>query len=83
MNKSFLKNKSKALQEAEQEYLKLGLQLKELSRGKIAEKFSISKSSVTAVYQLDLDDFVLIGELLKERRKMVERREFLRRSYLV
>jgi len=82
MNTNFLKDKSQALHEAEQEYLKLGLQLKELSRGKIAEKFSIPRSSVTAVAQLDIDDFILIGELLIERRKMVERRAFLRRSYL-
>ncbi len=83
MNTEFLKQKSQALCDAEQEYFKLGLQLKELSRGRIAEKFLIPKSAVTAISRLAIDDFELISELLKERRKMVERREYLRRAYLV
>jgi len=82
VRREFLKQKSRALIDAEQEYLKLGLQLKELSRGKIAEKFLIPKSAVTAISLLDIADFVLIGDLLVERRKMVERREYLRRAYL-
>ena len=78
MNREFLKEKGQVIRDAELEYEKLGLQLNELTREKIAEKFEVNPNAITTIAGLELEDFLLIGELVIERERMVARRKVLR-----
>jgi hypothetical protein len=83
MDKVFLQEKNLKVLELKQEYENLGMQLKELTREKIAEKFLIQPYAVTAIFNLDSDDLALITELVKERNKMLARRKVLRKTNCV
>jgi hypothetical protein len=81
MTREFIKMNAQIVSDAKNEYKALGLQLKELTRAKIAEKFLIHSLVVTAVALMSEDDYRLIGELIKERQKMIKRRKELREQY--
>lgn len=61
------------------EYLKLGRELENTTRYKLAEKFNVSICGMALLRQLTIDDFILLKEVLDDRAKTVERRKFLRR----
>jgi len=60
------------------EYEKLGKELDQTTCKAIARKFEIHYSAVTSLLRLDDDDIRLIREIMKERRRIMKRREELR-----
>ena len=69
---------SDKVQSAHSEYLKIGLELKQLTVKAIAAKFDINHLAVTSIRRLDDDDLRLIRELIKERERLLLRRAELR-----
>jgi len=75
----FRRTESPSYKAAVEEYQKLGAELDNTTRYKLAEKFGVSAASMGLLRQLTIDDFKLLKAVLDDRTKTVERRKFLRR----
>lgn len=60
------------------EYQKLGSELKETTRTKLAEKFGLSVHLLTGINRIKIEDLILIKKILTDRKKSMNRRAELR-----
>jgi len=70
-------------EQAKAEYLKLGLEKKQLTRAAIAEKFDIDPQSISGIAQIEIEDFHLIRALLEERKNIAVKRKHIRDIYFL
>jgi len=78
MSRRFKKEFQPRYLTAVEEYKKLGDELKQTTRVRIAEKFDTDIYAIAGIAKLGLDDFRLIHELLQDRREMIAKRATLR-----
>ncbi len=64
--------------ESMNEYLKLGDELKNTTRIKLAEKFDIDPYALSGIARLDMQDIELIMALLADRQEILIKRKKLR-----